>query len=157
MATAKKAAGSASALPKKETDRYFNAMTENQKILNEALEAARQRGVRISEDYAKRVSAGQLAALEQVRAVSEDPSSYFKVMLEATSSAQNEALEFLRAVYSEQQESAEELRSTMSALVESSQEAASAAAELARAWTPSNPFAEAMQKAYDSATAAPAK
>ena len=154
MATKKDQKATPGGLPKKEADRYFDAMIENQKILNDAMDTARQRGVRLGEEFSKRFSEGQIQALEMARKVSEDPSSYFKIAMEATSSAQSNALEFLRAMYREQQDESDQMRETMSALVESSQQAAKAAADLARAWTPANPFADAMQKAYESATEA---
>ncbi len=136
-----------------EVQRYLDALIENQKIFNEALEGVRKRGIRVGEELAKRMAEDRIEALELAKQLADDPTAYsdnFKAVIEASTNAQSRAIEFFKDLSKEQAEGQDEMRKTASALADSSREAAAAAVELARSWTMSNPVVDAVQRTMES-------
>lgn len=150
--TKKRSAAKAEGQP--EVQRYFEAMIENQRVLNDAIECARQRSVRMSEQIAKQMAEGRIEALELARQLADDPaaiSENWQTLMEASSNAQSRAIDFLKDLYREQAEGGDELRKTVSTLTENSREAATAAMELTRSWATANPMVEAVQRTMEAA------
>jgi len=148
--TEKSSAAKADAQP--EVQRYFDAMIENQRILNEAFECARQRSVRMGEQIAKQVADGNIEALELARQLADDPAAFsenWQTLMEASSNAQSRAIDFLKDLYREQAEGGDELRKTVSTLTENSREAATAAMEMTRSWATANPVVDAVQRTME--------
>lgn len=149
--TKKSAAPESEAQP--EVQRYFDVVIENQKVVNEALESARQRSVRVAEQIANQLAEGRIEALELAKQLADDPTAYsdnFKTLMEASSNAQSRAIDFLKELYREQAEGGDELRKTVSTLTENSREAATAAMELTRSWASMNPLMDAVQRTMES-------
>jgi hypothetical protein len=137
-----------------ELQHYIDTLIDNQKIISEAMESARLRGIRISDAVAKRAIKYQDESLKLAKKLSINPSAYKEnvaALMESLVSAQTQSLDVFKAVLTEQTDMREEFVATTKSLFEGNRTASKAALELTRAWSKNNPIADAMKKSYESA------
>jgi len=143
-----------------ELQRYIDAVINNQKIISNAMESARLRGVRIGDTLAKRTIQRQDEALKLAKKLSMNPTAYKEnvtALMESLVSFQTQSLDVFKVMLTEQTDMREEFVATSKSLFEGSRTASKAAFELTRAWSLNNPLADAMKQSYDTAKAAATK
>lgn len=137
-----------------ELQHYIDVLIDNQKILTDAMESGRLRGIRVSDALAKRAIKRQDEALKLAKTLSLNPTAYkenVSALLESLVSFQTQSLDLFKAVITEQTDMRDEFIATTKSLFEGSRTASKAALELTRAWSLNNPVADAMKQSYNSA------
>lgn len=143
-----------------EVQQYIDSLIENQKVVNEALQDARERGVRLSESVAKRVADRQVTALELAKKLATDPKDYrgnVEVMLESLTRSQTEAFDVFKAVVAEQGNVVGEFNNTAKSLLEGARDTSQAALNLARTWGVDSPVSGLFQQSMTAAKEATEK
>src|SRR5687768_12307470 len=101
--------------------KYFDALLNSYDILTEAVGKANDRGLKVSQQLASDVVAGQREAIELGKkiATSEAPDAgqFYSAVLEATTAAQSRVLAFTQAAYQEALGSGADARDTIEKLV----------------------------------------
>ena len=119
---AKDAASDAAEKAGKTVEGLLDRIAENQNRLIEAVETARDRTRRVTDEYAKSVAEAQREAIALTRELASHPTAAGKNMeaiLESTTAAQARAMEMTKMLYREQVEATEEFQKMMQPLFES--------------------------------------
>jgi len=151
--TAKAPSGAAKAKPKApEMQRFFEAITANQKVMWEAMEKARKRGVRINDTLADAFAKNQEDLIGLMRKLTLSPRDYkgnFTAAMETMTESQSHAMELFKTMLAEYAQSRESVKASAQELYENSREIAAAGIEATQSWTAANPFTESFKKTMD--------
>lgn len=152
-ATTKPAGSSAKNKPTMtESQRFFDALSANQKLMWKVFEDSRKRGIRFSDALTKNFVHSQEAASALVQKLALNPRDYkgnASATIDAVTESQNRSMELLKMMLVEYTEGREAARENMAALYESGREIAASSMEMAQPWMASNPFVEPWQKTLD--------
>ncbi len=148
--TAKTSGGAAKAKAKApEMQRFFDALTANQKLMWESLESARKRGIRINDTLASSFSKNQEDMLGLMRKLTFSPRDYkgnVTAAIDTVTASQAHAMELFKSLFSEYNQSREVARSSAKELYENNKEITAAGIEAAQSWASANPFTESLKK-----------
>ena len=151
--TAKAPGGAAKAKPKMpELQRFFEAITANQKLMWEAMDKARKRGVRVNDTLAESFARNQEDMMALMRKLTLSPRDYkgnFTAAMETMAESQSHAMALFKAMLGEYAQSRESVKASAQDLYENSREIAAAGIELTQSWTAANPFTESFKKSMD--------
>ncbi|MAS40662.1 MAG: hypothetical protein CMK33_02985 [Porticoccaceae bacterium] len=147
---AKTSGGTAKTKPKaSEIQRFFDALTANQKLMWESMEKARKRGIRINDTLAASFSKNQDDMVSLMRKLTLSPRDYkgnFTAAMDAVTASQAHAMELFKTMLSEYSQGREATKTGAMEFYENSKEIAAAGIEVAQSWTSANPFTESMKK-----------
>jgi hypothetical protein len=132
--------------------KYFDNLLTTYDILTEAVAKASERGLKISQQFATEVVAGQREAIALGKKLASEPTDvgqFYTAVLEATTAAQGRALTFAQANYQEALDAGTEARETFEKLVAANKETAESAIEAARSWAGANPMADALRRSWE--------
>ena len=139
------------------SEAYFEALIKSYDALALAIEKVSERGGDISKQFRSDLAARQREAIDLARKVAAEPANVavaYSAIMEATVSAQSQALEFSQAAYKQTAAADSEAREAVEVLLSASRTAAEAALELSRDWQSSNPWADMFRKNMEAFTAA---
>lgn len=117
------------------SDKIFDALNESYRAMLDAIKAGNERGYRVSQTLIEEAERGQREVLELGRRFAQDPADlagFSTALMEATTKAQNRALELTRQWFDELSGASTEAREAMQRMVRANQEAGQAAVEVAR-------------------------
>lgn len=148
--TAKAPGGAAKAKPKApEMKRFFDALTANQKLMWEAMESARKRGMRVNDTLADSLARSQEDTAALMRKLMSSPRDYrgnFTAAMEAMAESQSHVLDLFKAMLAEYAQSRESAKASAQEFYENSREIAAASLEATQSWSAANPFTESLRK-----------
>ncbi len=134
-----------------ETQRFLDALTANQSLMWEAMESARQRGIRVSNVLASTFAKSQedLTGLACTLALSpRDYKGNFTAAIESLTRSQSRTMDLFKALLSEQTQSRDVTRKIARELYEGGKEATTAAIEAGKTLSAANPLTESVSKAF---------
>ena len=143
-----------------EIELYIDTLIANQNLVNDALQEARERGVRLSGAVAQNVANKQVSALELAKKLAADPKDYkgnMETVLESLTKSQSEAFDFFKAVVAGQGNVAGEYNAIAKSLFEGTRDTSQAALNLARTWGVDSPISGMVKQSMATAKQAAEK
>lgn len=119
-------------------DNYADKLLAGHERMTDAMHAARNRSIRVSEEIVNWVATGQRETLELAKHLAAEPTAYAKNMetvLNSATRAQESTLNLAKLMYREQAESTAALREYAAPMFASSKNFGETAKKLASFWT----------------------
>lgn len=148
--TAKATGGAAKAKPKApEMQRFFDALTANQKLIWEAMESARKRGMRINDTLADSLAKSQEDTAALMRKLISSPRDYkgnVTAVMEAITESQSHAMDLFKSMLAEYTQSRESAKTNAQEMYDNNREIVAATFEATQSWAAGNPVTESFKK-----------